>query len=119
MVGGRVNTLGLDGLVAYDVMGSAYAFSPFGLFRLLRRLRRHRDQPLQHGDQIQLELPESPEFMNFHVAGLVQIGSYNQGNASTQLWQGDIGADFPNLFAGNYFAGTFSFDAIGGYAENA
>src|SRR6185437_14815992 len=30
LVGGRVNTLGLDGLVAYDPMGSAYAFSPFG-----------------------------------------------------------------------------------------
>ena len=30
LVGGRVNTLGLDGLIAYDVMSSAYAFSPFG-----------------------------------------------------------------------------------------
>ena len=30
LVGGRVNTLGLDGLVTYDVMSSAYAFSPFG-----------------------------------------------------------------------------------------
>ena len=30
LVGGRVNTLGLDGLVSYDVMSSAYAFSPFG-----------------------------------------------------------------------------------------
>ena len=30
LVGGRVNTLGLDGLVSYDPMGSAYAFSPFG-----------------------------------------------------------------------------------------
>ena len=42
---------------------------------------------------------------NFHVAGLAQIGGYNQGNASTEMWQGDIGADFPHLFAGNAFAG--------------
>ena len=27
---GRVNALSLDGLIAYDPMGSAYAFSPFG-----------------------------------------------------------------------------------------
>ena len=32
------------------------------------------------------------------------------------MWQGDIGADFPNLFAGNGFAGTLSADSIGGYA---
>ena len=30
LTGGRVNTLSLDGLIAYDPMGSAYAFSPFG-----------------------------------------------------------------------------------------
>jgi hypothetical protein len=35
------------------------------------------------------------------------------------MYQGDIGADFPNLFAGNSFAGTLSVDAIGGWAENA
>ncbi len=57
--------------------------------------------------------------MNFHVAGLAQIGSYNQGNASTEMWQGQIGADFPHLFAGNAFAGTLSADFIGGYAQNA
>ena len=27
---GRVNTLSLDGLIAYDPMSAAYAFSPFG-----------------------------------------------------------------------------------------
>ena len=35
------------------------------------------------------------------------------------MWQGDIGADFPKLFAGNAFAGTLSADFIGGYAQNA
>jgi predicted porin len=29
LTGGRVNALSLDGLIAYDPMGSAYAFSPF------------------------------------------------------------------------------------------
>ena len=30
LTGGRVNALSLDGLIAYDPMGTAYAFSPFG-----------------------------------------------------------------------------------------
>jgi predicted porin len=118
LVGGRVNTLGLDGLVAYDVMSSGYAFSPFGFsgsyvgFGDTELSRSNTALKYNWNSQNLLS------FMNFHVAGLGQFGSYNQGNASTQLWQGDIGADFPNLFAGNYFAGTLSVDAIGGYAEN-
>ena len=52
--------------------------------------------------------------MNFHGAGLVQCGGYNQGNGSTGLYQAQIGADFANLYGG-----TLSLDAIGSYAQNA
>jgi predicted porin len=119
LVGGRVNTLGLDGLVAYDPMGSAYAFSPFGYsgsyagFGDTELTRSNTALKYNWNSQNLLS------FMSFHVSGLAQIGSYNQGNPSTQMYQGGIGADFPNLFAGNYFAGTLSVDAIGGWAENA
>ena len=41
LTGGRVNTLSLDGLIAYDPMGSAYAFSPVRLHRHVCRFRRH------------------------------------------------------------------------------
>ena len=95
LVGGRVNTLGLDGLVAYDPMGSAYAFSPFGYSGSYAgfgdtEMTRSNTAIKYHGD-----------FMNFHASGLVQIGSYNQGNPSTSMYQGGVGAEFANLFAGN------------------
>jgi predicted porin len=113
IVGGRVNTLGLDGLVAYDVMSSAYAFSPFGYSGSYAgfgdtEMTRSNTAIKYHGD-----------FMNFHANGLVQIGTYNQGNPSTSMYQGGVGAEFANLFAGNGFAGTLSVDAIGAYAQNA
>ena len=45
---GRVTSLTLDGVIAYDPMGGSYAFSAVRLFRLLRGLRRHRNQPRQY-----------------------------------------------------------------------
>ena len=113
IVGGRVNTLALDGLVAYDPMGSAYAFSPFG----------YSGSYAGFGDteisRSNTAIKYRLDYMNFRLGALAQVGSYNQGNASTQMYQGQIGADFANLFAGNPFAGTLSVDAIGAYAENA
>jgi predicted porin len=119
LVGGRVNTLGLDGLISYDVMSSAYAFSPFGYSGSYAGFGDTELSRSETALKYNWNSTNLLSFMNFHVAGLAQFGSYNQGNASTQLWQGQIGADFPNLFAGNSFAGTLSVDAIGGYAENA
>jgi predicted porin len=113
LVGGRVNTLGLDGLVAYDPMGSAYAFSPFG----------YSGSYAGFGDtemtRSNTAIKYRGDFMNFHASGLVQIGSYNQGNPSTSMYQGGIGAEFANLLPNTVVAGTFSFDAIGAYAQNA
>ena len=113
LVGGRVNTLGLDGLVAYDPMGSAYAFSPFGYSGSYAgfgdtEMTRSNTAIKYHGD-----------YMNFHANGLVQIGSYNQGNPSTSMYQAGVGAEFANLLPNTVVAGTFSFDAIGAYAQNA
>ena len=113
LVGGRVNTLGLDGLVAYDPMGSAYAFSPFG----------YSGSYAGFGDtemtRSNTAIKYRGDFMNFHASGLVQIGSYNQGNPSTSMYQGGVGAEFANLLPNTVVAGTFSFDAIGAYAQNA
>ena len=119
LVGGRVNTLGLDGLVSYDVMSSAYAFSPFGYSGSYGGFGNTELTRSNTAIKYNWNSQNLVSFMNFHVAGIGQIGSYNQGNASTQLWQGQIGADFPHLFAGNAFAGTLSADFIGGYAANA
>jgi predicted porin len=119
LVGGRVNTLGLDGLITYDPMGSAYAFSPFGYSGSYAGFGDTELTRSNTALKYNWNSSNLLSFMTLHAAGLAQIGSYNQGNGSTEMWQGQIGADFPNLFAGNVFAGTLSVDAIGAYAENA
>ena len=108
LTAGRVNSLSLDTLIAYDPMSSAYAFSPFG----------YSGSFAGFGDT---ELARSNtafkyrvNYMNFHAAGLAQWGGYDQGNGSTSMWQGQIGADFNNLWGG-----TLSVDFLGDYAQNA
>jgi len=49
----------------------------------------------------------------FHGGGLVQWGGYAQGNGTTGLYQGDVGADFEG------FGGLLSVDLVGSYAQNA
>jgi predicted porin len=107
LVAGRVNSLALDGLIAYDPMGSAYAFSPFGF----------SGQYAGFGDteigRSNTALKYRLNFMNFRVGALAQVGGYNQGNGSTQLWQSQLGGDF------DLFGGKLSLDGIGNYAQNA
>jgi len=106
LVGGRVNTLALDGLIAYDPMGSAYAFSPFGFTGMYAGLG---DTELARSNTaIKYRL----DYANFRVAGLAQIGGYNQGNGSASMWQSQIGGDF------NLFGGVLSLDGVGSYAKD-
>ena len=53
------------------------------------------------------------DYGNFRAAGLAQVGGYNQGNGSASMWQGQLGADVPNLFGG-----VLSVDAIGSFAKD-
>jgi predicted porin len=104
---GRVNTLSLDGLIAYDPMSTAYAFSPFGFTGSFAGF----------GDteaaRANTAVKYRVDFMNFRGAGLVQWGGYNQGNATTGMYQGQIGGDFANLFGGK-----LSLDGIGSYSKD-
>ena len=103
---GRVNALSLDGLIAYDPMSSAYAFSPFGFTGMYAGFG---DTELARSNTaIKYRL----DFMNFRAAGLAQIGGYDQGNASASMWQGQIGGDF------NLFGGVLSLDVVGSYAKD-
>ena len=108
---GRVNALSLDALIAYDAMGGAYAFSPFGFTGAYAGFS---DTELARSNTA---FKYRGEFGNFRIAGLAQVGGYNQGNGSASMWQGDLGGDF-KLFGGSPFAGTFSVDAIGSYAKD-
>jgi predicted porin len=113
LVGGRVNSLPLDALISYDPLGSAYAFSPFGASSSYAGFG---DSELSRSNTA---LKYRLNFLdNFRVAGLAQIGGYDQGNGSTSMYEGEVGGDF-KLFGGTPFAGTLSVDAIGAYARNA
>lgn len=113
LVGGRVNSLPLDALISYDPMSSAYAFSPFGASSSYAGFG---DSELARSNTA---LKYRLQFLdNLRLGGLAQIGGYNQGNGSTQMYEGQIGGDF-HLFGGTPFAGTLSVDAIGTYAQNA
>lgn len=48
-------------------------------------------------------------YNDFRIAAQGQVGGYDEGNAAMSQWQGQLGMDI----------GKFSFDMIGGYAENA
>jgi predicted porin len=105
---GRVNTLSLDTLIAYDPQSSAYAFSPFGYSGMYAGFGDTETNRANTGVKYRAD------FMNFRGAGLVQWGGYDQGNGMAGMYQGQIGGDFANLFGG-----ALSLDAIGSYAKDA
>jgi predicted porin len=109
---GRVTSLTLDGLIAYDPMGGSYAFSPLGYTGQYAGFGNTETNRANTGVKYKVS------YENFHGGGLVQWGGYDQGNGTTGLYQGNIGADF-NLFAGAPYAGVLSLDAVGSYAQNA
>jgi predicted porin len=115
---GRVNTLSLDAINAYDPMNGSYAFSPLGFSGSFAGFGDTEDARVNTAVKYRLDVPY-PSFYgaNFRVGGLVQWGGYDQGNATSGLYQGQVGADF-NAFRGTPFAGALSLDAIGSYAKD-
>jgi predicted porin len=105
---GRVTSLTLDGVIAYDPMGAAYAFSALGYSGSYAGFGDTETNRANTGVKYRVS------YENFHAGALVQWGGYAQGNGTTGLYQGDVGADVTNLFGG-----LLSVDAIGSYAQNA
>jgi predicted porin len=105
---GRVTSLTLDGLIAYDPMGGSYAFSPFGYTGSFAGFGDTETNRANTGVKYRVN------YQNFHGGGLLQWGGYDQGNGTTGLYQGDIGTDIVDPFGG-----TLSVDVVGSYARNA
>jgi predicted porin len=105
---GRVTSLTLDGVIAYDPMGGSYAFSALGYSGSYAGFGDTETNRANTGVKYRVN------YENVHAGALVQWGGYNQGNGTTGLYQGDIGADIANPFGG-----VLSVDAIGSYAQNA
>ena len=89
-------------------MGSAYAFSPFGFTGMYAGFG---DTEIARSNTA---IKYRGSFGDFRVAGLAQVGGYNQGNGSSQMWQGQVGGDVHNLYGG-----TLSVDFVGSYAVDA
>jgi predicted porin len=100
---GRVNTLMLDGVNAYDPMGGSYAFSVIGFSGTTAGGGNTEDTRSNTAFKYRVA------YNNFRASGVVQVGGYAQGNGAEELYQGGVGFD----------AYGFSFDAIGSYAQDS
>jgi predicted porin len=100
---GRVNTLLLDGVNAYDPMGGSYAFSVIGFSGTTPGGGNTEDARSNEAFKYRVT------YGNFRAGALVQVGGYAQGNGSSEMYQGQIGFDYNG----------FSFDAIGSYAQDS
>ena len=105
---GRVTSLTLDGVIAYDPMAGSYAFSALGYSGSYAGFGDTETNRANTGVKYRVA------YENFHGGGLVQWGGYAQGNGTTGLYQGDIGADLQD-----HFGGLLSVDLVGSYAQNA
>jgi predicted porin len=99
---GRVNSLTLDGVNAYDPMGGSYAFSVIGFSGTTAGDGRTEDTRSNTAFKYRVTVG------NFRAAALAQVGGWQQGNGSTQYYQGQVGFD----------AYHFSFDAIGSWGQD-
>ncbi|RBP04153.1 hypothetical protein DFR50_14026 [Roseiarcus fermentans] len=107
LTGGRVNTLSLDAINAYDPMGGAYAFSPLG----------YSGSYAGFGDteaaRANTAVKYRVDIQNFRLGGLVQVGGYNWGNGAQGQYQGQVGGDFK--FPGG---GVLSVDGIANFSKD-
>jgi predicted porin len=88
---GRVNTLSLDLVNAYDPMLASNAFSPLGWSGSFAGFGDTEVARATTAFKYRLEVG------NFRVSGLAQVGGYDQGNGSNGQYQTGIGADFGAL----------------------
>jgi predicted porin len=104
----RQNTLSLDGVLAYDPMGGAYAFSPIGFSGVVAG----------GGDTQTARYSTSAKYRvnigDFRAAALWQFGGYELNNGARGAYEGQIGGDVHTMGGG-----VLSFDAIVDYARDA
>jgi predicted porin len=104
---GRTNSLAFDSLAAYDPVSSV-AFSLVGFSNSFPGFGN--TETIRPNTAFTYRLT----YQNFRIGAQAQIGGYGLGNATNGMYQGQVGADFPNVWGG-----TLSFDAIGSFAKDA
>ncbi len=101
---GRQNSFMNDASSKYDPYGGSYAFSLIGNSGSVLAGNGYTETA-RYNESVKYLL----NYSNFHVGGLLQIGGFDQSNASQAAAQAEIGADF----------GGFSVDAIYAYDKDA
>jgi len=101
LTAGRVNTLTLDGVVAYDPMGASYAFSVIGWSGLTAGVGDTEDARATTAIKYRVDLGQ------FRASALYQFGGYDLNNGSQGAYQFGFGGDF-----GGGAYGKLSLDAI-------
>lgn len=98
---GRVNTLSLDGVINYDPMGTAYAFSVIGWSGLTAGVGDTEDARSSTAVKYRVDVGM------FRASALYQFGGYDLNNGAQSTVEGGVGADF-----GSSEYGKLSLDAI-------
>src|SRR5271157_2110705 len=106
---GRVNTLSLDVVNAYDPMQASNAFSPLGWSGSFAGFGDTEVARATTAFKYRLETG------NFQVSGLAQVGGYDQGNGSNGQYQAGIGADFGALSLDGVVSWTRDAVSLGNY----
>jgi len=104
----RQNALTLDGVLAYDPMGGAYAFSPIGFSGVVAGGGDTQNAKYSTSVKYRLNIGD------FRLAALWQFGGYELNNGSRGAWEGQLGGDVHNLGPG-----TLSLDAIFDFNRDA
>ena len=101
LTAGRVNSLGLDAVNAYDPMAGANAFSMIGYSGATAGAGNTEDARANTAVKYRIDIGP------FRAAALYQAGGYELGNAATNAYQAQAGGDI----AANGL-GTLALDAI-------
>jgi predicted porin len=101
LTAGRVNSLTLDGIIAYDPMGTAYAFSVLGWSGLTAGVGDTEDARYSTAVKYRVD------FGMFRASALYQFGGYDLNNGTQNAYEVGFGGDFNG---GAY--GKLSLDAI-------
>jgi predicted porin len=104
---GRQNSLDLDGVNAYDPMGSSYAFSPIGWSGTTPGGGNTEDARISTAIKYRVDVGNNL----FRLGAIYQVGGYDNNNAAQSAWGAQIGKD---IDLGGY--GKLSLDAI--YTDN-
>ena len=103
LTAGRQNSLILDGLGNYNSMAAAPAFSVIGTSNTAAGAGDTEDA--RYNTSLQYKTRVGP----LRLAGLYQLGGYDQGNGSNGAFSAEVGGDF----------GGFSFHAVGAKVKDA